>query len=493
MSNSVLIYSENENFFDSIQRIVGDLPYEFRTLHTLQDVKKLELGYKPVVAIIDIPNDKATLVSIFEVMYERYRNARLVFVFEKVLPFELEKIGGRKQNMTFLQHPFEDEMLISLLLENAPVEIPTKMLKVDYFNPISISDIRPTDKFGFDLYFYMPANNKMLLYRKKNSELSKDQIDNFQKFRIHDLFVRKNDMHQVRKYLGDRLKNTFGNKKISKTERRMQLQKQIRDIFGNFFDPATLTFAQSRIILETCKQVMGKFITEISPHPEIYEKILHYTAQNRGNFNHAVNVSVFAGLFAIALGHEDVESAVIGGLLHDIGISSLPADISDKTWDTMSEGEKSLYKTHPDAGLKILENKKTVAMDNVKRIVGEHHEFMDGSGYPKGLKKEQINVYARICQIADELDELTSVRPRHRSISPGDALDSMLAQNSYRSDKEKFDQEMLTLLREKLMPPATVSADDTKIRDIFSKPVNIKNPTPDTADLKRRRRPKKAI
>jgi putative nucleotidyltransferase with HDIG domain len=493
MSLPILICSENEDFTNRIKDIVGDIPYNYRYARDAQAVDQIEKGYMPYVAIIEVPQDKANLIKVYDAVYKKFSHTKIICAFENMMPYDPDQLGGKKQSMTFLQLYFENEILVNLMMEYAPVEIPAKQLRMEHLNPISLSDIKPSDKFNFDLYFYMPANRKILLYRRKNSVLSEKQITNFQKFKIHDLYVLKNEMSAVKQYFSKKLKNTFGSKSLSKTEKRLLLQKQVKDIFGSLFNPNKFSFAQSKIAQESCKEIIGQFITEISPQPELYEKILHYTSHNKGNYSHAVNVSVFSSLFAIALGLEDIEAAAIGGLLHDIGVSSMPAGISKKYWAEMTEEEKHIYKTHTDAGVKLMENKKLVSVDNVKFIISQHHERMDGAGYPQGLKKEQINQYARVCQIADELDELTSVHMGMPLLSPAQAFTQILNENSDKLGPEKFDVEILESLKALLLPPTDFKVEAENVKAIFKEPLDIKDPNAATEeDLKRRKRVKKA-
>ena len=86
--------------------------------------------------------------------------------------------------------------------------------------------------------------------------------------------------------------------------------------------------------------------------------------------------------------------------------------------------EWKIIKRHPEEGLKILENLGELT-DEAKQIVMEHHERHDGSGYPKGLKGENIHVYGRICSIADSFDGLTSYRPYRKEFSTFNALKIM--------------------------------------------------------------------
>jgi HD-GYP domain-containing protein (c-di-GMP phosphodiesterase class II) len=188
---------------------------------------------------------------------------------------------------------------------------------------------------------------------------------------------------------------------------------------------------------------------------------------------------------------KEIEPISIGALLHDIGVASLPKYLANKDVSKMSPEELTVFKTHPSSGLKLLEGKKVLASEEVKAIIGQHHENMDGSGYPAGLRKEQIKDCARIVQIANALDRLTCVRPgQNAPLTPAAAIDKMMAENS---PSEKFDNDMLTKIKGLLCPPNEKLININEVRDNFSKPVTMP-PNPDAVDVndttRKRRRQK---
>lgn len=485
MNPSILVYSKNEKLIENIKNIIGELPYDFRIIESIEAAKKIEHSYKPQIILIDLPKEKSELVKIHGFIYDRFRLARIIALYTQTMPYGPEELGGRRQNLTFLNLTFESDLLISFLFELATVLIPDKKLKPVYMTPISLSDFRTSDKFNFDIYLHMPSNNKFLLYRKKNSSLNIKQITNFQKFKVYDLFVKKSEIALVRQYFSNKLKETFGSKSMPLTEKRLLLQKQVRDIFGSFFDPSLSDYGRNRAILENCKKVAEQFILQISPNPKIYDKILAYTSQNKTNYNQAINVSVFSSLFAIALGYDDIEAASIGGLLHDIGVSALPESITDKSWEQLDDKEKLIYQSHPEKGLKIIENKKIIVSDSIKKIIFQHHERMDGTGYPAKIKKDSIDIYARICGVAIELNDLTSMGPNRKPMNPGQALEHMLA-NNFKNGGERLDHDILLKLKDVLSTPKVIDID--RVRSSFDKPLSLKNPNASNDDLRRRRR-----
>lgn len=132
---------------------------------------------------------------------------------------------------------------------------------------------------------------------------------------------------------------------------------------------------------------------------------------------------------ALSIGHrmgisdDDLEALRFGGVLHDIGKMGVPGNILNKS-GPLNDDEWKIMKGHPEIGYKIcLPLKKNLgkALD----VVRHHHEKLDGSGYPDGLKHDEISMVARIMAVADIYDALVTDRPYRKAMSKGKALNIM--------------------------------------------------------------------
>jgi len=121
------------------------------------------------------------------------------------------------------------------------------------------------------------------------------------------------------------------------------------------------------------------------------------------------------------LSQTTISSIRMAGILHDLGKIAIPAEILSKP-STLSDIEFSLIKTHPQVGYDILKNINFPTP--VAQIVHQHHERMDGSGYPMGLPGEDILFEARILTVADVVEAMSS----HRPYRPGLGMDKALAE-----------------------------------------------------------------
>jgi putative nucleotidyltransferase with HDIG domain len=144
----------------------------------------------------------------------------------------------------------------------------------------------------------------------------------------------------------------------------------------------------------------------------------HYTARHQRR----------VATLALAIGRElrmaeDVlEGLYLGALIHDIGKVAIPSEVLTKPARLTAE-EFALIRTHVRVGCEILES--VILPWPVHAIVGQHHERLDGSGYPKGLRGEEIAPEARIVAVADVFQALCDYRPYRAALGIGTALEEI--------------------------------------------------------------------
>jgi PAS domain S-box-containing protein/putative nucleotidyltransferase with HDIG domain len=138
----------------------------------------------------------------------------------------------------------------------------------------------------------------------------------------------------------------------------------------------------------------------------------------------------------MGLAEEQIDGIRMAGLIHDIGKINIPAEILNKP-GKLTEIEYSLFKNHPQVGHDVL---KSVEFPwPVAQIVFQHHERMDGSGYPQGLSGENIMLEARILAVADIVEAIASHRPYRPARGAGDALEEILHNKGTMYDPEVVD------------------------------------------------------
>ncbi len=136
------------------------------------------------------------------------------------------------------------------------------------------------------------------------------------------------------------------------------------------------------------------------------------------------------------LHHEQVYAIHLAGIVHDLGKISVPAEILSKP-ARLTEVEYSLIKIHPQTGFDIL---KDIDFPwPVAQMVLQHHERMDGSGYPQGLKGDAILLEARILAVADVIEAMASHRPYRAGLGIDAALEEILRNRGTLYDADVVD------------------------------------------------------
>ncbi|NMR24812.1 DUF3391 domain-containing protein [Pseudoalteromonas sp. NEC-BIFX-2020_015] len=155
------------------------------------------------------------------------------------------------------------------------------------------------------------------------------------------------------------------------------------------------------------------------------------------NWQHMINCAIFVTVFAKYLGYKEsvVHELAMGALLHDLGQAKLPQGIFSKSED-VNKLEMQAIKKHVAQSLGLVKGEKGITPLMLDMIVN-HHERLDGSGYPRGIEGEKLSRPARIMAIVDVYDAMTSDRPHQIGDEPINALRHLL------SNKLLFDNELV--------------------------------------------------
>jgi len=164
-----------------------------------------------------------------------------------------------------------------------------------------------------------------------------------------------------------------------------------------------------------------------------------YAYGNEFNFLpiHSVNVGVIAANLGFAFDFDKVilSDLCTGALMHDIGMLIIPQDIINKP-EKLTDKEYELIKLHPSYGLKFLRNMKNFP-DLTEEIISQHHEKIDGTGYPEGKKGEKISRFAQIVGIAEIYEAISHSRPyREQTKNLSDSVKTIIQEESSSFDKE---------------------------------------------------------
>ncbi|MFV0342560.1 MAG: HD-GYP domain-containing protein [Anaerocolumna sp.] len=176
-----------------------------------------------------------------------------------------------------------------------------------------------------------------------------------------------------------------------------------------------------KLSIEICKYI------NTNSNNNIFVLLNGVQDKNPYMFSHPVNVAFISASIGKLLNmiHTERVDIVCAALLHDVGKAKIKDSLLNKK-DHLTLDEIDIIRTHPVRGYKILES---VNLFNMKVLQGVlfHHERMDGTGYPLGIKGENINIFARIIAIADTFDSITATKAYRRKMSPFQAIEEIQA------------------------------------------------------------------
>lgn len=162
--------------------------------------------------------------------------------------------------------------------------------------------------------------------------------------------------------------------------------------------------------------------------------------KTKDDYTYMHSVAVCALMVALAkqlgLSEAETRDAGLAGLLHDIGKMMVSADILNKP-GKLTDAEFVSVKEHPVAGYKMLKEANGVSMTALD-VCLHHHEKMDGTGYPRRLKGDEISLFARMGAVCDVYDAITSDRPYKQGWCPAESLRKMAEWSNGHFDDKVF-------------------------------------------------------
>ncbi len=322
---------------------------------------------------------------------------------------------------------------------------------------------------SYDLFVnssVVKGKEKFIRIFPSGGTLLKDEVDEFHKKYVQ-LYVPE---EQRKLYLRSlvRESNTPDLQKVD------VIKDAALDYLHNIFDTnkefSTEILTQG---IEGCREVVANMVDVLDHHniDSLRGLIGNLSFHDFYTYDHSINVSMYCITIYKAINPKatkrELMHAGLGGLLHDLGKIKIPTHILNNPGG-LSDEDYLEIKKHPDFGLDLLINghievDSDIDLKIVARVVHEHHENFDGTGYPAKLKgKDDIHLLARVCTIADFFDAITTKRSYNEVLSITDAMNTMRKFRATKLDPDIFD-----IFDNHVRYVRTDSARDLKLSDKF--------------------------
>jgi HD-GYP domain-containing protein (c-di-GMP phosphodiesterase class II) len=300
---------------------------------------------------------------------------------------------------------------------------------------ISPATLQPTDAVDWDLYVLPRDADQHILYRASNYPLQQSDLQRLLQSGVTKLYIPREERASYQEYLKNHVDAWLANSGVPPIERMETLNQVVCGVLcDRFRKKAQDADALVADTMRFGRQTAGFLESETVLFGDLVRVLQHdYTT-----FAHSANVSYYSVLLAKSLGITGDELARIatGALLHDLGKLDIDQRLLMKD-NRLSEAETREMQKHPALGFRRLCQQQDLC-DGQLLMVYQHHERLDGGGYPVGLKSDEIHPWAKICSVVDVFDALTSDRPYRV------ALDFEVAMQSLERDASAaYDEEFL--------------------------------------------------
>ena len=232
---------------------------------------------------------------------------------------------------------------------------------------------------------------------------------------------------------------------------------------------------ESSGFMDVARSITNDLVKAIDDNDAIAVDISALKVSDEYTFKHSVDVATMAMIVSRQYGFNDEQVQQIGvsGLLHDIGKSRIPTEILNKA-QKLTDEEFALIKKHSLLGYEILKDKPELS-NAVKMGVLQHHEKINGSGYPMGVTEGQIHIFAKIIAVTDIYDALVTERPYKKAFTPRNAVEMIMAMTG-----ELDLQVMQSFLESVILYPVGTNVDlsnGEKARVVANNPRFVLRPT----------------
>ncbi len=299
--------------------------------------------------------------------------------------------------------------------------------------PIQLAMLRRLGKTAVDLFIQYEADCEPVLYHRAGCPMEPDQVGKLGQGGVEQIFVRSDDFQFFGAHLLETIDQQAGEETIPPAERYAALQLAMAveiEHAARLLDCGPYVAVADKLGRELTSLLVG--------HNVLPRDLFRLARHDFNTFTHVTNVASYGVILAERLGmcssEDQIEQIAEAAILHDLGKRFIPAAILQKPAKLDPE-ERAVIETHPQRGYEELCERGELNFEQLM-IVYQHHERVDGKGYPVGLEGDEIHPWARMLAIVDVFDAMTGTRPYRRPASAQDATDYILKNAGTHFDAE---------------------------------------------------------
>jgi len=247
-------------------------------------------------------------------------------------------------------------------------------------------------------------------------------------------------------YVQDPLTDDLVIPELLSDETQRRTLHALRSVFREFSDaPQRNKTGSYPYVGRKMRDVMTRIMDDLSRHEDAMIMLMNLHTVDHYLYMHSMNVCVYATLLGIAHGYnrDQLLALGIGALLHDIGKTQISMQVLLKP-GALTANEFGEMKRHAERGFYLLKDEPNIPILSA-HCAYQHHERINGSGYPRGIRGDEIHEYAKWIGIVDSYDAMTSRRTYRDAMLPHQAVEIL-----YSGSGTLYETSMLQLFRDKV-------------------------------------------
>ena len=299
------------------------------------------------------------------------------------------------------------------------------------FSRVKINEIFGDTLAVFNYYLRLRSNRYIKIIHK-GEKPSQEQLEKYQASGAEYIYFKTQDRSTFISYQNEAAKGILKNKGDN-----IKVIKAMKSATDKYLEEILVAGLQPALIDEG-KAICQNMYDAAQEDKSLRKFLNDFEEFNPQMFSHSFLVSFFSTVICKNLdwvGSKTIQTLALGALFHDIGMLQLPEHIRDKDFNLLSPEDKLIYQTHPMLGAESLKSIPGIN-PGVLQIIQQHHELMNGHGYPNRLSGNKIYPLAKVVCLADAFSYFVTESGQ----TPKDALKSFLSKSQ---NIAQFDGELI--------------------------------------------------
>ncbi|MBC8288580.1 MAG: HD-GYP domain-containing protein [Nitrospinae bacterium] len=302
----------------------------------------------------------------------------------------------------------------------------------EQYHPIDIKILDKNSDLAFNIFSKVQGGDedRFVLYASKEARYREKVRELLESSELmEELFIHEDDLVLYFEHATNSLRDYVINSDATPEKKMEKVYDLSRDVTHQFFEANS-----SPEILRGSGQVVDLMEKCLEDNKLGFHGLTKIMEKDYYTYTHSINVGLYCMSFALKIGMpaDEVHELGLGGMLHDVGKSSIPQEIINKK-GALTEEEFQTIKNHTSNGIEVIRGLGCYG-EKVVEMVGQHHEKYNGEGYHQGLVGDDIALFARICKLTDVYDALTTRRSYKKSLKTLEALTIMKTKMGHEFD-----------------------------------------------------------